>query len=136
MGLLSLLSPGEIGSPWSSFHTATGQVAFHPVHFGYGASGINLSGSFGLFIFSIDFLKFRITTFVFLNLIVMLVKHKFFEPLRVNPVRNSSPAIAGLETERGIISNGVKIKISLEVSNGRNMLLHLVKNAFHVTLQG
>jgi hypothetical protein len=24
----------------------------------------------------------------------------------------------------------------LEVSNGRNMLLHLVKNAFHVTLQG
>jgi len=26
----------------------------------------------------------------------------------VNPVRNSSPAIAGLETERGIISNGVK----------------------------
>jgi hypothetical protein len=25
------------------------------------------------------------------------------------PVRNSSPAIAGLETERGIISNGVKI---------------------------
>jgi len=32
-------------------------------------------------------------------------------PLRhavVNPVRNSSPAIAGLETERGIISNGVK----------------------------
>ena len=28
----------------------------------------------------------------------------------VNPVRNSSPAIAGLETERGIISNGVKNK--------------------------
>jgi hypothetical protein len=25
-----------------------------------------------------------------------------------NPVRNSSPAIAGLETERGIISNGAK----------------------------
>jgi len=30
------------------------------------------------------------------------------EASRVNPVRNSSPAIAGLETERGIISNGVK----------------------------
>jgi hypothetical protein len=27
--------------------------------------------------------------------------------MKVNPVRNSSPAIAGLETERGIISNGV-----------------------------
>jgi hypothetical protein len=26
----------------------------------------------------------------------------------VNPVRNSSPAIAGLETERRIVSNGVK----------------------------
>ena len=30
------------------------------------------------------------------------------EASRVNRVRNSSPAIAGLETERGIISNGVK----------------------------
>jgi len=26
---------------------------------------------------------------------------------KLNPVRNSSPAIAGLETERGIISKGV-----------------------------
>jgi hypothetical protein len=29
----------------------------------------------------------------------------------VNPVRNTSPAIAGLETERGIISNRVNIII-------------------------
>ena len=33
-----------------------------------------------------------------------------FITFEVNPVRNSSPAIAGLETERGIISNGVKEK--------------------------
>jgi len=31
--------------------------------------------------------------------------------MEINPVRNSSPAIAGLETERGIISNGVKTQI-------------------------
>jgi len=30
-----------------------------------------------------------------------------YKTKKVNPVRNSSPAIAGLETERGIISNGV-----------------------------
>jgi hypothetical protein len=30
-------------------------------------------------------------------------------PGEVHLVRNSSPAIAGLETERGIISNGVNI---------------------------
>jgi hypothetical protein len=30
---------------------------------------------------------------------------------KVNPVRNSSPAIAGLETERGIISNGVNSEL-------------------------
>ena len=28
---------------------STGQVAFHPVRFRYGAGGINLSGLFGLF---------------------------------------------------------------------------------------
>jgi hypothetical protein len=39
LSYLSLLGPSEIGSPWSSFHTATGQVAFH---------GINLLGLLGL----------------------------------------------------------------------------------------
>ena len=29
-------------------------------------------------------------------------------PLLIHPVRNPNPAIAGLETERGIISNGVR----------------------------
>jgi len=38
---------------------------------------------------------------------VQLVKSK----KGINPVRNSSPAIAGLETERGIISDGIKTQI-------------------------
>ena len=44
LGLLELLSPSEIGSPWSSSHTSTGQVAFYPVHIHYRAGGINLLG--------------------------------------------------------------------------------------------
>jgi len=35
--------------------------------------------------------------------------HKIVLPGEVHPVRNPSPAIAGLETERRIISNGVNI---------------------------
>ena len=41
----------------------------------------------------------------------------------VNPVRNSSPAIAGLETERGIISNGVNYAI-LFGSAVKHLLAH------------
>jgi hypothetical protein len=37
----------------------------------------------------------------------------------MNPVRNSSPAIAGLEIERGIISNGAnRLKINILVGEG------------------
>jgi hypothetical protein len=39
----------------------------------------------------------------------MEAPQKIVLPGEVHPVRNSSPAIAGLETERGIISNGVNI---------------------------
>ena len=42
----------------------------------------------------------------------------------VNPVRNSSPAIAGLETERGIIPNGVNLvsikSNTYQLGNGPN----------------
>ena len=51
-------------------------------------------------------------------------------PLRitaVNPVRNSSPAIAGLETERGIISNGVN-SISSFVGDDPVMKVYLENN--------
>jgi hypothetical protein len=37
----------------------------------------------------------------------------FFGNVEVHPVRNSSPAIVGLETERGIISNGVNVREGL-----------------------
>jgi hypothetical protein len=36
----------------------------------------------------------------------------------VYPVRNSSPAIAGLETERGIISNGVNLSAEFNATTG------------------
>jgi hypothetical protein len=36
------------------------------------------------------------------------------------PVRNSSPAIAGLETERDIISNGVNLTFSKKSTDIRN----------------
>jgi hypothetical protein len=36
----------------------------------------------------------------------------------VHPVRNSSPAIAGLETERGIISNGVNPSAEFNATTG------------------
>jgi len=39
----------------------------------------------------------------------MEAPQKIVLPVEVHPVRNSSPAIVGLETERGIIANGVNI---------------------------
>jgi hypothetical protein len=42
----------------------------------------------------------------------------------VHPVRNSSPAIAGLETERGIISNGVNPGAEFNATTGF-MLAHV-----------
>ena len=36
----------------------------------------------------------------------------------IHPVRNSSPAIAGLETERGIISNGVNSSAEFNATTG------------------
>ena len=36
----------------------------------------------------------------------------------MNPARNSSPAIAGLETERGIISNGVNLSAEFNATTG------------------
>jgi len=36
----------------------------------------------------------------------------------MNPIRNSSPAIAGLETERGIISNGVNLSAEFNATTG------------------
>jgi len=36
----------------------------------------------------------------------------------IYPVRNSSPAIAGLETERGIISNGVNLSAEFNATTG------------------
>jgi len=36
----------------------------------------------------------------------------------MNPVRNFSPAIAGLETERGIISNGVNLSAEFNATTG------------------
>ena len=36
----------------------------------------------------------------------------------IHPVRNSSPAIAGLETERGIISNGVNLSSEFNATTG------------------
>ena len=40
----------------------------------------------------------------------------------MNPVRNSSPAIAGLETERGIISNGVNLSAEFNATTGLRLL--------------
>ena len=40
----------------------------------------------------------------------------------MNPVRNFSPAIAGLETERGIISNGVNLNAKFNATTG--FILH------------
>jgi len=36
----------------------------------------------------------------------------------IHPVRNFSPAIAGLETERGIISNGVNLSAEFNATTG------------------
>ena len=40
----------------------------------------------------------------------------------IYPVRNSSPAIAGLETERGIISNGVNPSAEFNATTGLRFL--------------
>ena len=41
-----------------------------------------------------------------------------FSHCALNSVRNFSPAIAGLETERGIISNGVNLSAEFNATTG------------------
>ena len=51
----------------------------------------------------------------------------------MNPVRNSSPAIAGLETERGIISNGVNLSAEFNATTGlTTTLIFLLKYPFKI----
>ena len=49
----------------------------------------------------------------------------------MNPVRNSSPAIAGLETERGIISNGVNPSAEFNATTGFTKKYHIAKLVYY-----
>jgi hypothetical protein len=68
------------------------------------ASGLVLVG---LFVFVIELLIYRFHSLLFIKMNVMQVEHQFFEPL------------------------GVKIEVSLEIPDGRNVFFHLVKDVFH-----